>query len=230
LCGLGTNNDCPPGAYTTLNPLVVRTSDGYQREKYEAIRYFRNWRRAAKNGAILLTVLRVFTFPRFLAFMDAAQEAGWTAMFEHFAFVQCPSNKESIPSLVFAARPSEPISEDMALSHWMRICAGKPQLAQYAGPAALGMYRSLGEKHVLAKREARNDQGFATKEELGICGTFGYVYAQDTRPDFRLVIMSIAQAENEQRSFIQTAVAGQPGVHATNNPGVFVGNNVVVVM
>ncbi|MHB1033401.1 MAG: class I SAM-dependent methyltransferase [Pirellulales bacterium] len=222
LCGLGTNNDCPPGAYTTLNPLVVRKSDGYQREKYEAIRYFRNWRRAAKNGAILLTVLRVFTFPRFLAFMDAAQEADWTPLFEQFAFVPCPSNKEAIPSLVFAARPSEPISEDMALSHWMKVCAGNPQLAQFAGPAALGMYRSLGEKRVLAHRDGCNPQGFTTREELGVCGAFGYIYAQDARPDHRLVLMSIAQAESQSHSFTQTAVAGQSGV--------YVGNNVVLVM
>ena len=90
LCGLGTNNDCPPGAYATLNPLLVRKAEGYQREKYEAIRYFRNWRRAAKNGALLLTILRVFTFPRLLAFIDAAQEADWTPLFEQFAFVPCP--------------------------------------------------------------------------------------------------------------------------------------------
>jgi hypothetical protein len=119
LCGLGTNNDCPPGAYTALDPLTVRASGGYQREKQEASRYFTHWRQAAKDEAILLTVLRVFTFPRFLAFMDAAHEAGWTPLVEQFAFVPCPSNKEAIPSLVFAARPSEPMNEDVALSNWM---------------------------------------------------------------------------------------------------------------
>ena len=173
MCGLGTNHDCPPGAYTALDPLTVRASGGYQREKQEASRYFTLWRQAAKDGAILLTVLRVFTFPRFLAFMDAAEEAGWTALVEQFAFVSCPSNKEAIPSLVFAARTSEPMNEDVALSHWMRTCAGNRQLAQFAGPAALGMYRSLGQKHILAQRDVINDLGFATREELGVCGAFG---------------------------------------------------------
>jgi len=222
LCGLGTNNDCPPGAYTALDPLQIRASQGYQREKQEASRYFAHWRQAAKDGAVLVTVLRVFTFPRFLAFMDAAQEAGWTALVEQFAFVKCPSNKEAIPSLVFAARQSEPMSEETALSHWMRACAGNHQLAQFAGAAALGMYRSMGEKHVLAHRDVRNPQGLATREELGICGAFGYVYAQDTRPDHRLFLMSIAQAENESRSFVQTTISPASGVH--------VGNNVIVVM
>jgi len=222
LCGLGTNNDCPPGSYTGLDPLAVRAANGYRREKEEASRYFRNWRQAAKEGAILLTVLRVGTFPRFLAFMDAAQEAGWTALVEQFAFAQCPSNKEAIPSLAFTARPSEPISEETALSHWMRACAGNHQLVQFAGPAALGIYRSLGEKHILAHRDACNPQGYATREELGICGAFGYVYAQDTRPDFRLFLMSIAQAESERHSFVQTTVSPSSGVH--------VGNGVILVM
>lgn len=222
LCGLGTNNDCPPGIYATCNPLKVRDSDGYKREKFEAVRYFRNWRRAAKNGAFLVTVLRVFTFPRFLAFLDAAQESDWAPLVEQFAFVKCPSNKEAIPSLVFAARPSDPMKEDVALSHWMRTCAGNHQLAQFAGPAALGMYRSLGEKQVLAHRDVRNPQGIPTREELGICGAFGYVYSQGTRPDYRLFLMSIAQAENESRSFVQTTPSPSSGIH--------VGNNVIVVM
>lgn len=222
LCGLGTNNDCPPGIYATCDPLTVRVSEGYQRERAEAIRYFAHWRQAAKDGAILLTVLRVFTFPRFLAFMDAAQESGWTALVDQFAFVPCPSNKESIPSLVFAARPSQPMSEDLALSHWMRICAGNQQLARFTGPIALGMYRVLGQKQILAHREYCNDRGVATKEELGICGAFGYFYGQDAQPAHQLVLMSIAQAENDSRWFSQ-----QVGSAA---PGVLVGNNVVIVM
>lgn len=222
LCGLGTNNDCPPGAYTALDPLTIRASDGYRREKQEASRYFLNWRQTAKDGAILLTVLRVFTFPRFLSFLDAAQEAGWTALLDRYAFVACPSNKESIPSLVFAAQPSQPMDENVVLSHWMRVCAGSRQLAQFAGPAALGMYRSLGEKRVLAHREFSDNRGIPVREELGICGAFGYVYGQDARPDHRLVLISIAQAESEQRSFVQTNVSASSGV--------YVGNNVVYVM
>ena len=80
----------------------------------------------------------------------------------------------------------------------------------------------MGEKHVLAHRDVHNPQGFATREELGICGAFGYVYAQDTRPDHRLFLMSIAQAENESRSFVQTVGSPSSGVH--------IGNNVIVVM
>ena len=217
MCALGTNCDCPPGAYDPRDPLVVRTSEGYHREKQEASRYFIHWRQVANDGAILLTVLRVFTFPRFLAFVDAAQDAGWTPLFEQFAFVACPSNKEAIPSLVFAAQPSAPIGEDTVLSHWMRTCAGSHQLAKFAGPAALGMYRALGEKHVLAQRDFRNKLGFPTREEVGICGAFGYVYGQDARPDYQLTLVSITEAQSVQRSF------GQPVANAFDN-------NVVLVM
>jgi SAM-dependent methyltransferase len=220
LCSLGTNNDCPPGIYKTLDPLTVRGSEGYAREKKEASLYFTNWRQAAKDNAILATVLRVFTFPRFLAFMDAAQEGGWKPLAEHFAFVPCPANKESIPSLVFSAQPSEPMTEDTALSHWMRTCAGKPQLAQFAGPAALALYRSMGEKHVVAQREIRNPQGFAAREELGICGAFGYVYGQDVRPECQLVLIPIAEVEKARRTFSQPPQQQQrigPGLMANNN-------------
>lgn len=219
LCGLGTNNNCPPGAYTALDPLAIRGSQGYRCEKEEASRYFRHWREAAKNGAVLLTILRVFRFPRFLAFMDAAQEAGWTPLAEQFTFVKCPSNKEAIPALTFSAKPSEPMSEETALSHWMRACTGNHEFAKLVGPTALGFYRSFGEKRILAQREFRNSQGIAAREELGICGALGYVFTQDIRPDHQLVLMSIAQAESQQHAFTEARA-----------PGGQLGSGVILVM
>lgn len=217
LCALGTHNHCPPGIYATCDPLKVRASDGYQREFLEAIPYFQNWRQAAKDDALLFSVLRVHTFPRFLAFVDAAQESGWAPLVEQFACVACPSNNESIPSLVFAARPSSAMSEDVALSHWMKTCTGNAQLGQYVGPAALALYRSMGAKQVLASRDVRNQQGALTREELGICGAFGYVFAQDPRPDYRLFLMSISQAERERRSFVRTVESHSPALHVAGN-------------
>ncbi|MGE5609178.1 MAG: methyltransferase domain-containing protein [Bacillota bacterium] len=203
LCSLGVNNDCPPGAYETLNPHAVRQSSGYQRERGEADAYFQNWRQATKDGGILFTILRVFTFPRFLAFMDAAQHAGWNPLLPEFTFVRVPANNEAIPSLLFKAEPSEPVSEDAALSHWIRISSGHHQIARLAGPAALGVYRAFGDKQVLAQRKFRNEAGLMTQEELGICGAFGYIYGQDARPDYRLVLMDIAEAEGQRRIFTE---------------------------
>lgn len=74
LCGLGTNHDCPPGTYTPHDPLTIRDTAGYQREKQEGCRYFGHWRQAARDGAVLFTVLRIVTFARFLAFTAVARQ------------------------------------------------------------------------------------------------------------------------------------------------------------
>lgn len=193
LCGMGINNNVGFGVHDKCDPGAVRQSPGYQREREEGLTYFRNWRQAARPGASLITVLRVMTFMRFVAFIDAAQETGWAPMLEEFTFVQVPSNREQIPSLLFTAEPSERLSEDEALSHWVRITVGKPEVAQVAGPVALGLFRVLSNKHVLAHREYRNEMGFTTTEELGVCGCFGYMFGQDTRPDYRLALTTVEQ-------------------------------------
>ncbi len=64
---------------------------------------------------------------------------------------------------------------------------------------------------VLAHREQRNNLGYAAREELGICGAFGYVYSQDARPDYQLVLMSVAQAETQRQSFAQPVQEQIPG-------------------
>lgn len=202
LCGLGTTNDSPPDTYTPSDPLTVRNSAGFQREKKEANRYFVHWRQAANDGTVLFTVLRMVTFGRFLAFIDAAQEAGWTAM--NVRFIPCPSNKEYIPSLDFAARPSQPMSEDLALSHWMSGCIGNELFdLKFVGAYALALYRAFGEKRVLAQREQRDLSSALTREELGICGAFGYLFKQDVISDYRLEFMSLAQAEAQLGSFAE---------------------------
>jgi len=199
VCGLGTNNDCPPRAYVSLDPRRVRDSKGYRCEKTELSRYFRSWRQAARPDALLWTVLRITTFPRFLACLDAAQAAGWTPLTENFAAVGCPANKEHIPSLVFRAASRQRMMEDEALSHWIRMAAGSHEIASFAGPPALAMYRVLGRKKVLGRRRV-SDRGGAI-EELGVCGAFGYIYVQDVRPDHRLALISIPKAEQFQQLF-----------------------------
>jgi hypothetical protein len=140
---------------------------------------------------------------------------------EEVAFVQCPSNKEAHPSLAFIARPSAPIGEDTALSHWMRACTGKTQQAAFTGPIALGIYRNFAARQILGRREYRNDQGFDTSEELGVCGSFGYVFKQDTRPAHQLILITLAQAEIVRRSYAQASAAP---------PNAGAGGNVIVVM
>ena len=71
------------------------------------------------------------------------------------------------------------------------------------------------------QRELRDAHGLVTKEELGICGSFGYVFGQDPRPNHRLVLTSVTQAESQRESFVQT-VSGPRSV--------MVESNVMVVM
>ena len=106
LCSLGTNYDCPHDAYAAFDSSSVRTTAGYLCEKKEAQRYFGNWRQAAKPHAHLFAVLRTTTFPRFLAFLDAAQEAGWMPLLDDCTAVECAGNNEHIPSFTFLAQPS----------------------------------------------------------------------------------------------------------------------------
>lgn len=79
----------------------------------------------------------------------------------------------------------------MALSQWMSSCLGNKALS-FVGPSALAIYRALGEKRTLARRELRSDLGYSTSDELGICGAFGYIYRQDARPEYKLLLMCLS--------------------------------------
>jgi len=195
LCGLGTNNDVAPDAHVTDDPRAVRQSEGYNQERRDVSSYLQSWRQAAKPAASLIAVIRVLTFPRFLAFMDAASENGWMPLFDRFTFVTIPSNGERIPALQFKAEPTQPFDEDLVLSHWMRLTAGTDQILQILGSAALGVYRVLSDRQVLTRRDGRDTFGLAVKEELGICGCFGYVFAHCARPEYRLTLMTVEKVK-----------------------------------
>jgi hypothetical protein len=215
LCGMGTTSDCPPGAYTHHDSLIMRSLPGYLREKQEARRYFLHWRQAVKDGGVLLTVLRISTFARFLASVDAAHEAGWTTLWSQLRIVSCPMSQQKIPSLAFTALPSQLISEDIALAHWTNACLSEPMINVLGAPA-LALYRALGDKQVLAIRECLNMHSRVAREEVGICGAIGYIFGQDDRPDYALALITVAQAENQRKSFQVTPEQhhGYATVHA----------------
>ena len=205
LCSLGTNYDCPRESYATFDSMSVRSSSGYRCEKMEARRYFKRWRQAAKPGAALFAVLRLVTFPRFLAFIDAAQEAGWNPLLDDCTAVECAGNKENIPFLAFCAAPSREVHEDVALSHFTRVMNRTDQWATVSGPAAMGVYRSLANRQVLAKKETRDNTGLLIVEEVGVCGSLGYLYQHDTFPRVGLTLLSRSLAENLASSVTQRA-------------------------
>jgi hypothetical protein len=73
------------------------------------------------------------------------------------------------------------------------------------GPAAMGIYRSLGNRHVLAKREVREQSGMLIVEELGICGSLGYLYRHNTYPHVDLTLLSRTLAEDLLNKFNRAA-------------------------
>lgn len=195
LCSLGTNYDCPREAYASFASTFVRSATGYRCEKKEALRYFKRWRQAAKPGASLFAVLRLVTVPRFLAFIDAAQEAGWKPLLEECASVECTGTQEHIRFFVFRAERTSAANEDIALSHFTRIMNRSEEWGTVSGPAAMGVYRSLANRQVLAKNETRDQAGVLLVEEVGVCGSLGYLYRHDTLPRIDLTLLSRSMAE-----------------------------------
>lgn len=203
LCSLGTNYNCPRDVYTAFDSTSVRGADGYKCEKAEALRYFKSWQQAAKANGILFAVLRTTTFPRFLAFLDAAQEAGWAPAIDECNMVECAGNKECIPFFIFRAGHADMLDEDVALSHFTRLMSRTDKWGTVTGPAAMGVYRSLGNRRVLAKREVREQSGMLVVEELGICGPLGYLYRHNTYPHVDLTLLSRTLAEDLLNKFSQ---------------------------
>ena len=110
--------------------------------------------------------------------------------------VECAGNKKHIPFLTFLAQPSSIIDEDIALSHFTRLMNRTERSGTVSGPAALRVYRSLGNRRVLATKEVRDTSGRLIVEEVGICGSLGYLYRRDTFPHVDLTLLSGALAEN----------------------------------
>lgn len=165
LCGLGIINS-PDGGYDERQLDSVRDSRAYRNQRSEALVYFRNWRSAARDGATLIAVLRMTTFGRFVAFVDAAREAGWTAELGRWTNVFIPSKQEMLPSLVFTARPSQEVPEDVALAFFTRLTLGtKPYLVVYDG-LALSLFRAMQNKRVLQSVHYRSVLGFPSYGEV----------------------------------------------------------------
>ncbi len=225
LCGLGMYNQ-PDGGYDERDPSPVRRSPGYRRQKEHAAVYFRNWRSAARDGAFLCFIHRLASFGRFVAFIDAAQEAGWQALLDRWSTIAIPSAKEVIPTLVFQADPSEPVTEEVGLSHYIRLMvAGVPYLA-LNGALALALYQTMAGRRVLHRRQYVGVQNWPTQDEMGIAGAFGYLFRSTARPDYHLEIVSIAQIQaaaekerNNERSGERPMVAPPAkDVHVMNVP------------
>ena len=213
LCGLGVLK-VPDGGFAAAGPHAIRNAPGYRQQREDAFNYFRNWRSIAKEGARLFAVLRVGTFGRFLAYVDAAQAAGWTPQLDQWERVPVEAARESLPALSFVARRSPPVSQEAALAQFVRMTTlGNPYL-RLVGGLALALYSQMGARDPLHRQTYVNEGGWLTHEEIGTCGAFGYFFSHTDLPDYWLSILSVTAARREAQRF-QQAEEGRLGYAAS---------------
>lgn len=173
----------------------IRGSREYTIQRDHAIGYFALWRTAAKPDAVMFAVLRLVLFPRFLAWIDAAQATGWMPRLDRLAHVDMPGEGSVLPGLMFEARQSALLPEEEILDRWAWFSRRGDVYACIEKGAALSGYRALGGRTVLASREYRR-QGVLTQDEVGMAGGTGYLFTQDAAAHFRLLIVSHSKAKD----------------------------------
>lgn len=192
LCSLGVvHHDADNTKLPEL--IAVRGSKEYRTQRAHAIGYFGLWRTAANPGARFFAIFRLVLFPRFLAWIDAAQATGWTSVFDQFWRADLPGEGSNLPGLVFEAKSSKPIPEEAVLDRWnWHVCRGDV-FARLDGGTALALVRAFGARSVLAAREYRRG-GILTRDEVGSAGGLGYVFTHDAASAFRLLFVSMSRA------------------------------------
>jgi len=193
LCAMGVVHHLPKNSLPA-DPSDVRGSAEYVQQRDHATGYFGIWRLAANPGAYLYAVLRLQLFPRFLAWIDAAQESGWTPRLDRVWRAALKGERSILPGLVFENTPSEPISEDAVLERWSWFHRGSELFACLNGGEALATYRSIGNKTVLAARDYQHE-GAMTRDEVGSTGGIAYVFTMDAGAKYRLLLVSLRRAK-----------------------------------
>ena len=193
LCGMGVNHTRTDNT-KLADPASVRLSPEYRRQRDQAVGYFGLWRTAAKHGARLYVVLRLVQFTRFLAWLDAAQAAGWTPQLDRLWNVDLPAEKQILPGLVFQAAKSEPLDEADVLDRWALFEQKRHVFACLKGAVALAAFRVLGTKKTMATREYRRPDTLLTRDEVGTVSGTGYVFTDDALSAYRLLFVSRQRA------------------------------------
>ncbi|MBI5368030.1 MAG: methyltransferase domain-containing protein [Planctomycetes bacterium] len=166
----------------------LRESPGYRFRRDEAAPYFVGWRRAATAGAVLWAVLRIPSFEKCLAVVDAAQAAGWS--FEPVEPATLAVAEESFPILRFRAEAaSAPIDPDLVLSWWVGAAGMAGLHSPMHGDTGLLAFRSLGDKRVQHESERVGADGMRVRKEVGIAGPLGYMLMRSSHGDTVLVLM-----------------------------------------
>ena len=193
LCALGVVHHLPGN--TRLPDLAdVRRSGDYLTQRDHATGYFSAWRSAANDGALLFAVFRLQLFPRFLAWLDAAQATGWTPLLDQLWHVDLPGERSVLPGLVFEASTSAPLAEEAVLERFAWFTRRDHVYACLKGGEALAAFRAMAPKAALAAREYRAGR-WLTRDEIGSAGPVGYVFTDDAAAHYRLLLVSHARAK-----------------------------------
>ena len=193
LCAFGVAHQLPE-THELSPPDHVRRSREYIRQRDQARGYFSMWRTAAKEGARLFAIFRLFMFPRFLAWLDAAQQSGWAPRLNRVWHVE--GEERAFPGLVFEAVPSPPLplDEGEVLDRWTWFTTRHEVYARLYTAPALAAYRSLDTRRVLGGRQYVQN-GKLTQDEVGRHGMLGYVFTWDVHDRYRLLFVSQKKAD-----------------------------------
>ena len=194
LCAMGVVHHLPVNS-SLPDPRAVRRSREYTTQRDHAIGYFTHWRSAAKEGALLYAVLRIGLFSRFVAWIDAAQEAGWTARLDRLWHADMTGEKSPLPGLLFEAQRCGQLPEEAIIDGWAWFTRRSHLYGRLEGAAALTAFRALTDKKILATRDYHN-QTIMTCDEVGLAGGSGYVFTHDAVYSFRLLLVSNRQADD----------------------------------
>lgn len=193
LCSMGVVHHMPDNTVAP-DPAAIRRTREYIIQRDHAAGYFGLWRSAAKDGARMFAVLRLGLFPRFLGWLDAARETGWTPMLDQLWHVDMTGEKKPLPGFVFQAKASDPLPEEAILDRWAWFQRRSHLYACVEDGAALAAFRLLQAKTVLATRSYRRE-GALTRDEVGLAGGSGYVFTCDVVSQFRLLLVSRERAK-----------------------------------
>ncbi len=193
LCAMGVVHHMPNNG-SLPDPRSIRRCPEYKKQLEHAIGYFGMWRSAAKDGAVFYAALRLGLFARFLAWIDAAQEAGWTPRLDRMWHVDMTGEKHPLPGLMFEAQKCDPLPEEAIIDRWAWFSRRDHLYACVEGAPALAAFRAFTDKKVIGTREYRHKE-LLTRDEVGVAAGTGYAFTQDAVSGFRLLLVSRARAE-----------------------------------
>jgi hypothetical protein len=163
---------------TSLDLGDLRDCDAYRQYHRFTRPYFASWRRAACEGAELLLVARITSFEQFLAVVDAASDAGWSAALDNALVVI--AGDEAFPLLAFTNSRAARI-DDARLRRWWGDHAERRDVGPVLrGMAAIEEYLAIPARCVIEQQDFGFPDGNTLRVETGFSARGGYLLHRST--------------------------------------------------